>query len=71
VALDPQDPFAILARDANAALGHVPKDQYAGRFADQLSVGWVERLEVLQIPISARVNLCLSVGKGGRTCEKT
>ena len=71
MALDPKDPFAVLATDANTGLGHVPKDQCAGRFADQPPVAGVERIEVLQSPISAPVNLGLGMRKARRTREKT
>jgi len=50
----PEGPFTVLAADANTALGHVPKDQHASRFADQLPVAGVERIEVFQGPLALR-----------------
>jgi hypothetical protein len=70
MALDPKDPLAKLAADANAALGDVPKDQYAGRFANEAPVVGVERIEARQGPIRAMVNLGFGMSQGGRACEK-
>ena len=71
LALDAQHPFTVLAADAKAALGHVPKDQDAERFADLLPVAGVQRIEVLQGTIRAPVNLRLRMSQGGRAYEKT
>jgi hypothetical protein len=70
VTLDLQDPFTVLTRDANAGLGHVPKDQYAGGFADQRPIRRVKGIEVRESSSSAAANLCLGSGKACATGEK-
>jgi hypothetical protein len=70
MALDLQDPLTEFTRDANAALGHVPKDQYAGGLTDQRPIRRIESIEVRESSISAPTNLYLGSGKSGATGEK-
>ncbi len=55
---------------AEAGLGHMPKDQYAGGVADQRPIRRIEVIEMRKSSISAVPNLCLGIGMACATGEK-